>query len=66
MTLPPSALVEQTRFISGKIVTVDFASADPTPPYDIVIGHSILAEAATLIRLRLGMRRCVIVTDSNV
>ncbi|MFA5040484.1 MAG: 3-dehydroquinate synthase [Bdellovibrionales bacterium] len=60
------AIASQARFIPGKIVSVDFSSAPPKPAYDIVIGQSILAEAATLIRLRLGTRRCVIISDSNV
>ncbi len=60
------AAADQARFISGKIVSVDFSGAAPKPAYDIVIGQNILTEAATLIRLRLGARRCVIVTDSNV
>jgi 3-dehydroquinate synthase len=59
-------VAEQARFISGKIVSVDFSDADPIPSYDIVIGQSILTEAATLIRLRLGLRRCVIISDSSV
>lgn len=59
------AFTEQ-RFVPGKIVTVDFADAKPTPAYDIVIGQSILTEAGTLIRVRLGVRRCVIITDSVV
>ncbi|MDR3425378.1 MAG: 3-dehydroquinate synthase [Alphaproteobacteria bacterium] len=65
MTTPP-ALAEQARFVPGKIITVDFAEAATSPSYDIVIGHSILTEAATLIRLRLGARRCVIISDSIV
>ena len=65
MILTP-AFMEPARFVPGKIVTVDFAHAAPTPAYDIVIGHSILAEAGTLIRVRLGVRRCIIVTDALV
>ncbi len=61
-----SAAVDLARFTPGKIVRVDFADTATTPSYDIVIGNSILSEAATLIRLRLGARRSVIVTDSNV
>jgi len=66
MKNPAPAVSEQTNFVAGKIVTVDFGDAAPTPSYDIVIGSSILTEAATLIRLRLGLRRCVIITDSTV
>ncbi len=47
-------------------MTVDFSAAAPTPRYDIVIGHSIISEAGTLVRMRLGERRCIIITDSNV
>jgi 3-dehydroquinate synthase len=61
-----SAAASLARFTPGKIVRVDFTDAASTPSYDIVIGNSILSEASTLIRLRLGTRRCVIVTDSNV
>jgi len=61
-----SAMAEQAYFVQGKIVKVDFADAPTTPAYDVVIGTNILAEAGTLIRLRLGTRRCVIITDSNV
>ena len=65
MTKPtPTPMTEHARFVPGKIVTVDFTAAKPTPAYDIVIGHSILTEAGTLIRMRLGARRCVIITDS--
>jgi 3-dehydroquinate synthase len=59
-------LADEARFVSGKIVTVDFAGAATTAAYDIVIGQSILSEAATLIRLKLGIRRCVIITDTTV
>jgi len=59
--------VESAHFVPGKIVRVDFSSAVSVPhAYDIVIGQNILAEAGTLIRMRLGERRCVIVTDSNI
>ncbi|MDE1901682.1 MAG: 3-dehydroquinate synthase [Alphaproteobacteria bacterium] len=60
-----NALAETARFVSGKILRVDIPPSGATA-YDIVIGHSILAEIGTLLRLRLGARRCVIVTDSNV
>jgi 3-dehydroquinate synthase len=59
------AFIEPPRFAPGKIITVDFAAA-ATPAYDIVIGHSVLTEVGTLIRMRLGVRRCIIVTDSVV
>jgi len=66
MTVSLTAFQGQSRFMPGKIITVDFSAAAPTPCYDIVIGHSILSEAGTLIRVRLGTRRCVILTDSIV
>jgi 3-dehydroquinate synthase len=62
----PFAVADQARFVSGKIVSVDFSEMSPTPAYDIVIGQNILAEAATMIRQRLGTRRCVIISDTNV
>lgn len=34
--------------------------------YDIVVGQNILSHAGTYISQRLGERRCIIVTDSNV
>lgn len=57
--IPPAPL-----FPSGKSVRVELPAASRF--YDIMVGDSILAEAGTLIKLRLGVRRCVIVTDSNV
>lgn len=48
----------------GKIVSVQLPAASRS--YDIVIGDSILSEAGTLIGLRLGKRRCLIITDSNI
>ena len=66
MIVTSSATSEQTRFVAGKIVTVNFAASAQAPSYDIVVGHSILSEAATLIKLRLGLRRCVIITDTIV
>jgi 3-dehydroquinate synthase len=35
-------------------------------PYDIVIGDGILADAGQLVAARLGKRRILVVTDSNV
>ena len=59
----PSAAEEQ-GFSGGKIVRIDLPSR--ARGYDIVVGDNILAEAGTLIQLRLGHRRCVIITDRNV
>ena len=66
MTHPLSASAEGAPFVPGKIITVDFATAPTTPTYDIVIGENILNEIGTLIRVRLGERRCIILTDSIV
>ena len=51
---------------NGKIVTIDLSGTARPPSYDIVIGENILSEAGSLIKIRLGLRRCIIVTDSNV
>lgn len=56
--------VEPTSLAKGKIVQVSLPSVSRS--YEIIVGDSILAEAGALIHLRLGRRRCVIVTDSNV
>jgi 3-dehydroquinate synthase len=50
-------------FTSGKIVPVDLGSSSHS--YDIVIGDSILSEAGALVNVRLGARRCLMITDSN-
>ncbi|HUY67771.1 MAG TPA: 3-dehydroquinate synthase [Alphaproteobacteria bacterium] len=61
---PGFAQAGEPLFAKGKIVHIDLV---PVPrAYDIVIGDSILAEAGTLIDMRLGRRRCLVVTDSNV
>jgi len=52
-------------FTSGRLVPVALGAA-PARGYDIVIGDSILSEAGALINVRLGARRCLIVTDTNV
>lgn len=61
-----SSLETKPSFTQGKIVTIDLSGTKGAPSYDIVIGDSILSEAGTLIAMRLGKRRCLIVTDSNV
>lgn len=53
-------------FTSGKIITIDLSQSKPSPSYDIIIGDSILSETGTLIRIRLGQKRCMIITDSHV
>ena len=55
----------QQSFTSGKIVPIAFGPS-PARNYDIVIGENILAEAGNLIHVRLGQKRCIVVTDSNV
>ncbi|MDP9127747.1 MAG: 3-dehydroquinate synthase, partial [Pseudomonadota bacterium] len=60
-TFPQPALVPR-----GKIVTVDLGRGTAARPHDIVIGDNILSEAGNLIAVRLGKRRCQIVTDENV
>lgn len=57
-------VVDQTGLTSGKIVQIYLPAAKRS--YDIVVGDNILAEAGTLIQLRLGPRRCIIITDRNV
>ena len=60
----PSKTPASGTFANGKLVPIQFNSASRN--YDIVIGDSILAEAGTLIAVRFGPRRCLIVTDANV
>jgi 3-dehydroquinate synthetase len=55
-----------THTAPDRIVTIDFSEALPNPAYDIVIGKGIGVDAATLIKSRLGVRSCVVVSDSNV
>jgi 3-dehydroquinate synthase len=63
---PKSLTHPKPPFTQGKILSIDLSGTSRTPSYDIVIGDSILSEAGTLISVRLGKRRCLIVTDSNV
>ncbi len=66
-TTPISACalpLQPASLANGKIVNVQIPVAQRS--YDIVVGDSIMAEAGALIHLRLGRRRCVIVTDQNV
>ncbi|MER2520284.1 MAG: 3-dehydroquinate synthase [Bdellovibrionales bacterium] len=48
------------------VVPIAFSEAGSTQGYDIVIGAGVLSSAGDMIRKRLGTRRCIIVTDSNV
>jgi 3-dehydroquinate synthase len=65
MNKTPNIVADQQHFVPGKILRVDLKD-NVAPSYDIVIGYNILSEAATLIRLRLGERRCIIITDTHV
>jgi len=66
MTTSPPDIAEKTRSVSNKTVRIDFAESSIPNSYDIVIGHGVIADTAALIHERLGTRRCIIVTDSNV
>lgn len=55
-----------SAFTASKIVTVDVAGNTETRSYDIVIGDNILSQAGSLIASKLGKRRLLVVTDSNV
>jgi uncharacterized protein (DUF342 family) len=52
-------------FTKGAVVAIDLSGTKGAPSYDIVIGDSILAEAGTLIALRLGRRRTYSFTSHN-
>jgi 3-dehydroquinate synthase len=56
--------LQPASLASGKIVAVPIPSSPRS--YDIIVGDNILAETGTLVHLKLGLRRCVIVTDQNV
>lgn len=49
---------------AGKTVRIDLPAV--ARGYDIMVGDALLGEAGTLIHLKLGQRRCIIVTDRNV
>jgi 3-dehydroquinate synthase len=51
---------------AGRIIPIDLSGTKGPASYDIVIGDNIVSEAGTLIGIRLGKRRCIVVTDSNV
>jgi len=61
-----SASSPGTHFTPGKVVSIDLSHTRGAPSYDIVIGDSILSEAGTLIAVKLGKRRCLVITDDNV
>jgi len=64
MTSTASAPTMQTN--RHQIVPIDLSASAAARSYDIVIGDNVLAAAGTLMAERLGKRRCLIVTDSNV
>ncbi len=59
-----TSLIEQGPLAGAHLVRVAFA---PQPKdYDIVVSEGLLADAGGAIRERLGLRRCVIVTDQSI
>ncbi len=64
MTAKVSSIPSPTSSTT-RIVPIDIATSK-TMPYDIVIGDGILADAGQLVAARLGKRRILVVTDSNV
>jgi len=65
MTATVSASISPAQ-VSHRVVPIDLPLATGTRSYDIVIGDKLLAETGKLIAGRLGQRRCLIITDSNV
>jgi len=61
----PSKVPEARPLAGGRVVPVEFASA-VSRNYDIVVGDSILSEAGSLINVRFGQRRCLVITDANI
>ena len=61
-----SSPANKAFFTSGKIISIDLSNTKSAPSYDIVIGDNIISEAGSLISVRLGKRRCIIITDTNV
>jgi 3-dehydroquinate synthase len=57
---------EPVSDVSARVVPIDLSSVSGPSSYDIVIGGNLLADAGSLIRERLGHKRCLIVTDSVV
>lgn len=60
----PSTLA--THDVSQRIVSIDLSDAPRPKSYDIIIGDHLLAECGRLVGERLGQRRCMVITDSNV
>jgi 3-dehydroquinate synthase len=64
MTLPVSSPAAVSTY--QRIVPIDLKDQPRAQSYDIIIGDSLLAHCGQLIAERLGLRRCIIVTDSHV
>ena len=68
-TAIPPATLAAASFAAGSTVRIDLpggGAGGAGRGYDIVIGDNILSEAGSLIAAKLGVRRCLIVTDSTV
>lgn len=52
--------------LETRTVPIAFSESRQTKGYDIIIGAGVLANVGELIRARLGERRCMVMTDSNV
>lgn len=63
-TLPTA--YEEASGCETRIVPIEFQDSGCERGYDIVIGAGALAGIGDRIRARLGTRRCMVVTDSNV
>ncbi len=58
------SLIEQGPLAGAHKVHVEIA---PQPKdYDIIVNEHLLAEAGGAIRERLGLRRCIVVTDQSI
>lgn len=62
----PRSSSSHPSFAAGKVISIDLSGTKTAPSYDIIVGDNITSEAGSLINVRLGKRRCLIVTDSNV
>ena len=52
--------------LSPTCLKVDLSATVSDASYDILIGDGLLAETGDLLAARLGVRRCLVVTDGNV
>ena len=53
-------------YAERRVVPIDLSATPGPKSYEIVIGENVLADSGRLIADRLGQRRCLIITDSNV